>query len=67
MSALERVLDAKQFARVHRSAIVNVDRIKEIQPWVKGDHVVILRDGTRLSLSRKYRRQLEERWSAPGQ
>ena len=58
MSTLERTLDPKQFARVHRSAIVNIDRIKEIQPWFKGEQVVILHDGTRVPLSRKYRDRL---------
>lgn len=58
MSALERQLDPQQFARIHRSTIVNVDRIREIQPWFKGDHLVILLDGTKLSLTRKYRDRL---------
>lgn len=43
------------FVRVHRSAIVNVDRIREVQPWVKGDYVVILQDGTRVTSGRTYR------------
>src|SRR6185503_7950073 len=43
------------FIRIHRSTLVNVDRIKEIQPWVKGDYVVILHDGTRLTSGRTYR------------
>lgn len=43
------------FIRIHRSTIVNVDRIREVQPWVKGDYVVILNDGTRLTTGRTYR------------
>jgi two-component system, LytTR family, response regulator len=61
LGALERQLDPRQFFRVHRSTIVNVDRVREIQPMFKGDHVVILVDGRRLSLTRKYREQLEQR------
>ena len=48
-------LDPSRFARIHRSTIVNVDRIKEIQPWFSGDAIVILRDGRKLRLSRHYR------------
>jgi two-component system LytT family response regulator len=39
---------------------VQIDRIKEIQPWFHGDYIVILRDGTKLTLSRSYRDRLEE-------
>ncbi len=55
MNALEGKLDAARFLRIHRSAIVNVDRIKELQPWFRGDYVVILRSGTKLTMSRSYR------------
>jgi two-component system, LytTR family, response regulator len=41
--------------------IVNLDRIKELQPWFAGDYVVILRDGRQLKLSRTYREQLQSR------
>ena len=51
----------ERFARIHRSRIVNTERIKELQPWFNGDYVVILRDGTRLTLSRGYREKLQER------
>lgn len=61
MKALEERLDPERFARIHRSYIVNLDRIQEIQPWFKGDHLVILRDGTELSLTRKYRKRLRKR------
>ncbi len=61
MAALEGQLAPERFARIHRSTIVNLDRIKEFQPWFEGEHVVILEDGTRLSLSRKYRDRLERR------
>jgi len=55
MSALEGRLDSAKFMRIHRSTVVNVDRMKELQPWFHGDYVVILQDGTRLNLSRTYR------------
>ena len=61
MSAMEEKLDPAQFARMHRSTIVNLDRIKEMQPWFTGEYTVILRDGTQLKLSRWYRDKLEER------
>ncbi len=58
ISALEASLDPGQFARVHRSTIVNLDRIRELQPWFGGDFIVILKDGTRVKLSRTYRERL---------
>lgn len=61
LSALETRLDPDRFFRVHRSAIVNLDRIKELQPYFKGEHVLILQDGTRLKLSRARRESLEAR------
>lgn len=51
-------LDRKQFARIHRTTIVNINRIREVQPWFSGDAIVILRDGKKLRLSRMYRRSL---------
>jgi two-component system LytT family response regulator len=48
-------LDPARFKRIHRSAIANLDYIKELQPWSGGDLLVIMRDGTRLTLSRTYR------------
>ncbi len=61
MGALEQALDPAQFARIHRSTIVNLDRVKEIQPWFSGDYVVLLTDGGKLKLSRAYRAQVEAR------
>jgi two-component system, LytTR family, response regulator len=52
MKNMERRLDASTFVRIHRSAIVNVDRIRELEPWFHGEYIVILRDGTRLTSSR---------------
>ncbi|HUP87712.1 MAG TPA: LytTR family DNA-binding domain-containing protein [Longimicrobiales bacterium] len=59
MNTLETRLDPERFFRVHRSAIVNLDRIREIQPYFRGEHVVILEDGTKLKLSRARRDKLE--------
>ncbi|HEX6370653.1 MAG TPA: LytTR family DNA-binding domain-containing protein [Longimicrobium sp.] len=53
-SAAER-LDPAHFVRIHRSTVVNVARIREVQPWMGGDHLAILRDGTRLRVSRTFR------------
>lgn len=60
MQELEKKLDPERFVRVHRSAIVNVDRIQTLQPYFRGGHVILLRDGTRLSLSRSRRAALEQ-------
>ncbi|MDQ6827766.1 MAG: LytTR family transcriptional regulator [Gemmatimonadota bacterium] len=54
-------LDPSRFARIHRSAIVNLDCVKAMQRYFPGDYVVILRSGTRLRLSRSYRQELEDR------
>jgi two-component system LytT family response regulator len=60
LSALEARLDAEQFLRIHRSTIVNVERIQELQPWFHGDYVVMLRNGQQLTMSRSYRHKLQE-------
>jgi two-component system LytT family response regulator len=60
MNALEGRLDGNRFLRIHRSTIVNIERIQELQPWFHGDYVVILRDGTQLTLSRGYRQKVQE-------
>lgn len=51
LTGLEQRLASHGFVRVHRSAIVNVDRIKELEPWFHGEFVVILKDGTKLTSS----------------
>jgi two-component system LytT family response regulator len=61
MSGMEAKLNPDRFMRIHRSTIVNLDRVKEVQPWAKGEYVVIMRDGTRLIMSRRYRERLNER------
>ncbi|MDB4881304.1 MAG: LytTr DNA-binding region [Gemmatimonadetes bacterium] len=64
LGAIEAILDPDQFSRIHRSTIVNLDRIRELQPWFAGDYVVILKDGTQLKLSRTYREHLQTRLRA---
>jgi two-component system LytT family response regulator len=54
MKNMESRLDGEQFVRIHRSAIVNLDRIRELQPWFHGEYVVILQDGTKLMASRVF-------------
>ena len=53
-------LDPAQFKRIHRSTIVNLDFVRDLQPWTGGDMTVFLRDGTRLTLSRTYREQFDQ-------
>ena len=59
ISSLEAQLDPKQFIRIHRSTIVTLRRIKELQSWSHGEYRVILHDGTELTLSRNYRENLQ--------
>lgn len=65
MSHLESELDPQQFVRIHRSTIVNVDRIQEMQSSFNGEYVVLLRTGTRLTLSRGYRDSIQARLGKP--
>ncbi|HEY7911544.1 MAG TPA: LytTR family DNA-binding domain-containing protein [Blastocatellia bacterium] len=60
ISSLEAQLDPKRFPRIHRSSIVNIERIRELQPWFHNEYRVILRDGTELMLSRSFRKKLGE-------
>lgn len=60
MTALEAKLDPMEFVRIHRSTIVRVDRIRELEPLFQGDYVVVLEDTTRLTSSRGYRERLQE-------
>lgn len=60
ISSLETQLDPRKFQRIQRSAIVNIDYIRELQPWFRGDYRVILRDGTELKLSHRYRENLDK-------
>jgi two-component system, LytTR family, response regulator len=55
LAALAAQLDAANFLRVHRSSIVNTLRIREVQPWFRGEYVIILVDGTRITTGGSYR------------
>jgi two-component system LytT family response regulator len=59
MDEIEKQLDRRQFFRVHRSAIVNVDRVREIHPLFRGDCALVLADGRRIKLSRSRRKDFE--------
>lgn len=60
---LESKLNQDKFRRISRSAIVNLDFVRELQPWFRGDYKVLLEDGTELKLSRRYRQNLTQRFS----
>src|SRR5690606_19762060 len=60
MTALERRLDPRTFLRIHRSTIVNVERVREIQSLSNRTFVVMLEDGSKLESSSGYRQQIQE-------
>ncbi len=60
LGSLETKLDPRMFRRIHRSTIANVERIRELRPGFHGDFDVVLRDGTELRLSHRYRANLEK-------
>jgi two-component system LytT family response regulator len=59
ISDLEARLSPREFLRVHRSAIVRIDRVQEIQPWFRGDYVLILAGGARVRTGRTYREAVQ--------
>ena len=59
LSELETQLDGERFLRIHRSTIINLERVQELRPLFHGEYEVILRDGTTLTLSRRYRTKLQ--------
>jgi two-component system LytT family response regulator len=59
MNEMEAKLDPAKFLRIHRSSIVNVDRIRELQQHFNGEYIVVLNEGTELKLSRSRREQLQ--------
>jgi two-component system, LytTR family, response regulator len=61
LSEMEAMLNPAMFARIHRSTIVNLDHVKEFQPWFSGEMIVLMNDGTKLKLSRTYRQEFENR------
>ena len=61
MAEMEEDLDPTRFCRIHRSAIVNLERIQALELREDGEHEVLLTDGTRLRMSRRYRKELQSR------
>jgi two-component system, LytTR family, response regulator len=59
MTALEATLNPKKFLRIHRSTIVNLQQVKELQPLFHGEYLVTLRNGTQLTSGRSYRAKLQ--------
>lgn len=60
MGQIEQRLPHTRFVRIHRSTIVNVERIREFQPWFQGDWILVLADGTRLQSGKSYRKRIRE-------
>lgn len=60
MNEMEAKLDPSKFLRIHRSTIVNIERIRELQEHFNGEYIVVLHDGTELKLSRSRREQLQK-------
>lgn len=60
MTGIEGKLQSRRFVRIHRTAIVNLERVRELRPTSHGDVAIILRDETRLTLSRVYRGRIAE-------
>jgi two-component system LytT family response regulator len=65
LSELEKQLAGEHFVRIHRSTLVNLDRVRELAPRTHGDYSVILLDGTELRLSRGYRDELAAQLGHP--
>ncbi|HEX7859603.1 MAG TPA: LytTR family DNA-binding domain-containing protein [Verrucomicrobiae bacterium] len=66
MASLEQRLPPDRFMRISRSNIVNVERIQELQPMFHGEYVVVLKNGTKLTLSRSYRDKLDRLLGSAG-
>jgi two-component system LytT family response regulator len=65
LAELERQLDPERFVRIHRSAVVAIDRVRELHPATHGDFDVVLHDGTHLTLGRRWRERLERALRRP--
>jgi two-component system, LytTR family, response regulator len=60
MQGVAAKLSPRRFLRIHRSTIVNIERIKELRSWFNGEHVVVLKDGAELTASASYAKELKE-------
>ena len=67
MAELEEDLDPQTFCRVHRSSIVNLERVRRLKVGEDGEYEIVLEDGARVRLSRKYRKALQERLGLKGE
>ena len=65
MKSFESSLDPNKFVRVHRSTIINIDQLKELQPFFHGEYCAIMKDGTKHNVSRTYRERIEELFRSP--
>lgn len=65
LAGVSQRLDRRRFVQIHRSQVVNVDHIREIQPWDHGDYRVLLNDGSLVNFSRRYRGRLEQLFDVP--
>lgn len=65
LAHLQSRLDPARFLRIHRSTLVNLERIQSLHPLFHGDQIVVLRDGTELTLSRRYRHDVENLLGRP--
>jgi two-component system LytT family response regulator len=65
MADLDASLDGQRFVRVHRKAIVNIDRVREVHPLFRGDCTLVLADGTQVRLSRTRRSEFERLFGLP--
>lgn len=61
IAELEQDLDADRFCRIHRSTIVNLERVRALKPDADGEYRLVIHDGTELRLSRRYRKQVQSR------
>jgi two-component system LytT family response regulator len=61
MQEVEARLEPEQFVRIHRSVIVQLARVAGLEPYSSGEDLVVLRDGTKLRVSRRYRHVVRER------
>jgi two-component system LytT family response regulator len=59
MIEMEQAVDPRRFMRIHRSVLVAVDHVQLIEAWGIGEHVFVLSDGTKLTSSRRYRREIK--------
>lgn len=66
LAELERRLDPRRFVRVHRGEIVALDAVAHLEPWDHGDGLLVLKDGSKVVLSRTYRTAFLERWGLEG-